>query len=177
MEPPRTMETGGRTHQKKKAPPLVHSPLGERGGPPSSSYSAKPNGGVKGGDGGFSPSPLNPYYQSEYETLWREAEDRAAALALELKFLRDKDDKAKEEVEVQRTLLRNAAAEVRSEVLSMKKNLEDKEREKLVSFLDLTSCDWVTICIDRPEHLYVEDACQKITMMMALPDPSSRRRE
>ena len=129
MEPPRTMETGGRTHQKKKAPPLVHSPLGERGGLPSSSYSAKPNGGVKGGDGGFSPSPLNPYNHSEYETLWREAEDRAAALALELKFLKDKDDKAKEEVEVQRTLLRNAAAEVRSEVLSMKKNLEDRERD------------------------------------------------
>ena len=59
----------------------------------------------------------------------REGTGDFAALALELKFLKDKDGKAKEEVEVQRTLLRNAAAEVRSEVLSMKKNLEDRERD------------------------------------------------
>ena len=99
--------------------PLVHSPLGQRMGVFPGSVAHTPS----------QQQSTPPYYYSEYESLWREAEDRAAALALELKFLKEKEEKSLEEIATQKQYLRKAAAEVRTEVLTMRAALEEKEKE------------------------------------------------
>ena len=104
-------------HQKN---PLVHSPLGNQKVKPQQ-YGEY--------DGTAMTQGATPYYHTEYESLWREAEDRAASLSVELKFLKDKEERTLEDVETQKKLLRSAAAEVRSEMLAMRNVLDAKEKE------------------------------------------------
>ena len=116
--------------------PLVHSPLSQPGVLQSMPMS------TPDGPSSFTPPSsamkTPPYAHSEYEALWREAEDRAAALSVELKFLKDKEKKAKQDVETQKRLLRKAAAEVKQEALEMREKLsEAKELELELELLKL----------------------------------------
>ncbi|UPR02675.1 hypothetical protein HOP50_10g60020 [Chloropicon primus] len=123
-------EGGPRTPAgSRRTIPLIHSPLGERNGTPSSSsfFKAKVKTGLAYDK--YSNSASASSTATRYHSLWREAEDRAAALSEQLKMLRDKDKETREDVEMQRKLLRKAASEVKVEVVSMQQALKDKENE------------------------------------------------
>lgn len=72
---------------------------------------------------------IQAYESANYAKLWREAEDRAAANAVEIAFAKENERKALAQLEAQKEFFNSAAVKVRDEVLSLRSQVDDKKRD------------------------------------------------